>query len=84
MIFELLFDYVRVTKELPWVSTPVIIEIRGQSNTVGTELVEPLSFHFILRMSETPNHVSSILRKLYPASHISMNLMAHYYLSTRF
>jgi len=64
MIFELLFDWVRVTYELPSVSTPTIIEIRGLMSTVGTELVDPFSLHFILLMSLIPSQVSSILRKL--------------------
>ena len=84
MMLELLLDWVRVTKELPSVSTPTIIEIRGHIRTVGTELVEPFARHFIRRMSLQPSHVSSIDRKLYPASHNSMNLRAHYYLSIRF
>ena len=84
MIFELLFDWVRVTYELPSVSTPTIIEIRGLMSTVGTELVDPFSLHFIRLMSDIPSQVSSTLRKLYPASHISMYLSAHYCRSIRF
>lgn len=51
-------------KELPRVSTPRIMEILGLRRTLGTELVEPLSLHFIRRMSLILSHVSSILRKV--------------------
>ena len=73
-----------MTKELPFVSTPTIIEIRGHISTVGTVLLEPCWRHFILRKSLMPSHVSSMLRKVYPASHISMNLRAHCCLRIRF
>ena len=64
ILLELLFDWVRVTYELPSVSTPTIIEIRGLMSTVGTEFVDPFSLHFIRLMSDIPSQVSSMFKKV--------------------
>ena len=60
------------------------MEILGLRARVGTVLVEPCSLHFILLKSDMPSQVSSMFRKEYPASHISRNFKAHFYLRMRF
>ena len=60
------------------------MEILGLRAKVGKEFVDPGSRHFMRLKSDIPSQVSSIFRNVYPASHMSVNFRAHYYLKMRF
>ena len=49
------------------ISSPTIIDTRGKICSLGTEFVVPAVRHFLLRKSDIPSQVSSILRMRFPA-----------------
>ena len=59
MILLLEFDCTKVMNIDPLVSNATIMDIRGATCFVGTELVLPFSLHFILLKSVMPNQVLS-------------------------
>ena len=65
-------------------SNAVIMEMRGTMASCGTELVEPLGRHFLLRKSLMPSHVSSMLRMVFDSSISLISSSANRCRNTRF
>ena len=84
IVFWLLLLYNKLKYTLPFVSSPTIMEIRGDIISWATELVDLCTCHFLLLKSVIFNHDSSTFSMTFPSRRARMYFSANYWRQTRF